>query len=417
MKDAIIKFLRYTERYTKTDMVYLVKNSGWVFLGQLVTSASAFTVTIVLANTLDPSEYGEYRYVLSLLVILSLTTLPGMYTALTRATSLGIKGQLASVVYTQIRWGILGSLLSLILSIYYWQNDNLHISISFMIIAVLVPFYGAFLSYYFYLQGKQHFNKASLFQILSKIVLLTSLITVAYLQPSAVYLVVTYILAVTLTHFFGYWMTIRSYREVRQPAIDTINYGKYLSLWFTPNLVAGYIGLLATWYYLGSEEAAIFAVIMIAPQELQRLGSIFNQVALPKMSKQNIDVTEFLNKVFKIGIFFSIVWLIYALLAESLFEVFFPKYAEAAVYSVVSMLMILFIPRMILRCFLNAKKKRKAIRLSSLAELATQVILILVLLPLYGLWGAVLASVIGAAADLFLLWYLVRYYDRCNSSS
>ena len=47
-------------------------------------------------------------------------------------------------------------------------------------------------------------------------------------------------------------MTIRSYREVRQPAIDTINYGKYLSLWFTPNLVAGYIGLLATWYYLGS---------------------------------------------------------------------------------------------------------------------------------------------------------------------
>ena len=50
MKESLIRLLRWSERYTQTDMVYLTTNSAWVLLGQVATSLTAFIVLVALVN-------------------------------------------------------------------------------------------------------------------------------------------------------------------------------------------------------------------------------------------------------------------------------------------------------------------------------------------------------------------------------
>ena len=42
IKNKTYKLLRKSEKYTKTDMVYLTKGGFWLTLGQIISSTSAF---------------------------------------------------------------------------------------------------------------------------------------------------------------------------------------------------------------------------------------------------------------------------------------------------------------------------------------------------------------------------------------
>ena len=58
----LVRFLRWTEKYTRTDMVYLVSGGFWLSIAQIGTSILGFLLTMVLANLLAPELLGEYRF-------------------------------------------------------------------------------------------------------------------------------------------------------------------------------------------------------------------------------------------------------------------------------------------------------------------------------------------------------------------
>src|SRR3990167_3737338 len=117
---ALNLFLRKTQKYTKTDNVYIVKYGLWLTAGQLISTASSFLLVLAFANLLPKETYGIYQYALSITAILAIPTLSGIDTAVTRAVSLGYEGSLKKGLKTKIRWGIIGSMASLGLAGYYY---------------------------------------------------------------------------------------------------------------------------------------------------------------------------------------------------------------------------------------------------------------------------------------------------------
>src|SRR5689334_12787395 len=71
------RLLRWSERYMKTDMVYLAKGSFWLTLGQVAASASGLLLVIGFANLLPKEVYGTYKLILSLAGIIASFSLTG----------------------------------------------------------------------------------------------------------------------------------------------------------------------------------------------------------------------------------------------------------------------------------------------------------------------------------------------------
>ena len=136
IKDKIKQSLIKTEKFTGTDMVYLTKGGFWLLLAQFFSLSSSFVLTLAFANLLTAETYGLFKYILSIAGILTITNLNGMGSAVIQATAKGFEGSLVSTIKPKIYWGLLGSLLGLILSIYYFINNNPILGTSVLIISL-----------------------------------------------------------------------------------------------------------------------------------------------------------------------------------------------------------------------------------------------------------------------------------------
>jgi len=99
--------LRWSEQYTRADMVYLAKGNFWQVLGQVVSSALSLALIFVFANYLPKETYGLYRYILSLAGILGIFTLSEMNQAIGQAVASGDGGVLRASVRYQLKWNTL----------------------------------------------------------------------------------------------------------------------------------------------------------------------------------------------------------------------------------------------------------------------------------------------------------------------
>ena len=125
----IYKLLRRSEKYTKTDMVYLAKGGFWLTINQIISISSAFLLSIALANLLPKEIYGQYKCIISIFSILAISTLPGMDTAVTRSIAQGNEGSFKQALKTKMKWGLLGALVSLCFAIYYLLQQLLQLEL------------------------------------------------------------------------------------------------------------------------------------------------------------------------------------------------------------------------------------------------------------------------------------------------
>jgi len=60
IKSKIYQYLRWSERYTKTGMVYVAEGGFWLILGQIVSVFSTLLLPIIFANLLPKESFKQY---------------------------------------------------------------------------------------------------------------------------------------------------------------------------------------------------------------------------------------------------------------------------------------------------------------------------------------------------------------------
>ncbi len=408
MKQKAISLLRKSEKYTETDMVYLFKNSFWVFLGQITTSISLFIMMVVLANLLPKEDFGEFRYLLSMLMVLSVFTLPSLDTALSQSTANKFSGQLKKVIKVKKIYAILATVFAFLLSGYYLYNGNTSLSYSFLFIALLMPIYGTYNSYFFYLQGIQKFNEATILQSLGKILLLVVMVVTAYLTPTTSVIIAAFMLSTAVPQILASVWTRVKYKEEDNFDSELISYGKYLTIIGTFPLLAVTFDKIIIWNQLGASEVAVYSIAMMIPFEGARLGRVLNQIAMPKLTANNVSIPKLFKKIFLLEILLFLIWLTYALIAPMFFSVFFPSYTESVNYSIVGMLLLLFSPNLLMRAYLFAKKMKKEIKFVLTFVPITQLVLMILALPVWGISGIIGVLLFGAFLEFIILIFILN---------
>ena len=395
IKQKIYNFLRDSEKYTKTDMVYLFKGGSWLTLGQIISSICSFLLAIAFANLLPKEIYGSYRYILSISGLLAIPTLSGINTAIIQAVARGYEGSFIKGLKTKIRWGLLGGLASLILSGYYYFNNNITLTFAFLITGIFIPFMDSFIIYGALLIGKKKFKISTIYNIIIRILSFIVIISVLFITNNIFLIIFTYFLSNTLLRLLFLFVTIKKIKINRKEDSETIPYGKHLSLIDIISIIASQLDKILLFHYLGAIELAIYAFAIAMPTQIKTPLKYINSLAYPKFAQKSLlEIKKGIwRKIFLYGVFRILIVVAYILAAPFIFNLFFPVYKDAIIYSQVFSLS-LIVPTGILTHVLMAHKKIKELYILKTISSFIFIVALFIGVVYYGIWGVISARII-----------------------
>ncbi len=424
MQKQILKILRWSEKYTGTDMVYLAGNGSWILLAQGVASVSAFVVTVLLTNLLPKEIFGQYRFILSVIPILAIFTLPGIGAALTRSIARSADTNLHIIVKTKIKFGLLGSLSALLCALYYFYKDNELLAYAFLVSSVFIPFFETFFIYSFYYKGLQNFKTPAIYESVSRILQTLIMIAAVLLTKDIIALIAAFFIGQIVTRFFFYFRTLRSetyltnliFKNKNEIEDDTIEYGKKLSVIGIAGTIANNMDKLLVWHFLGAEALAVYVAAFAIPSQLIRIFGYMATLVEAKFASRHWNSQEtilFITKLIKIAVVMVVPVILYILLAPTIFKIIFPKYMDAVYVTQVLALLIPLAPiNTLIIANLRAQKHTLHILLIAILNISIFAITFLYTYATFGIMGAAIAYLI-TQIFVIVFWLISNKIRLC----
>lgn len=415
VKDKIYNLLRWSEKYTKTDMVYLAHGGFWLSFGQIISSLSSFLLAIAFANLLPKETYGNYKYILSIASILSISTLSGMSTAITRSIARGLDNSFMPALKTRITWGIFGAIGSILLALYYLINNNSNLAISFLIIAAFIPLDDPFQMYNSLLQGKKLFKKSTKYLIISKIFSFTFILGTIFITKNLPVILFSYFFSWTIIRFIFLKISLKNINPKTKADGESIIYGKHLSLIKGIDVAASSLSSVFLFHFAGSNALAIFSLAIAPIEQIRSLLKMVNSLILPKISHDSWQLPpmkSFIKKMIPVSIGSTILIFIYILFAPIIFKLFFPQYLSSIHFSQIYAFSLFFtVINTIQNTILNAKQKTKEIYIINFLDITLNIFLTIPMIYFFQVWGLVWSGIIIKIIQTVVIFFLI-YKER-----
>jgi O-antigen/teichoic acid export membrane protein len=416
VKNKIVRLLRWSEQYTKTDMLYLAKGGFWITLGRVLSAGSGFLLTLLLANTISKEALGNYKFIQSFAGIITAFSLTGMGTAIIQSVARGNDGVVREGFKTFLSWSVIMTIIAWGAAIYYFVQGNITLGWSLIVIGITIPFSQAGGFFSPFLIGKKEFKTETIFGVTCTIAPLLATGIVGLITDITPFLVVAFFGTSALTGMIFYRITLKRYNPSQETETKALIYGKHLSIMNILGSISLQLDRLLVFHYLGAAQMALYVVALAAPQQLRFGSKLLATMALPKFS--GTDPTPIYKtlprKALLVFCGAIIIALAYIVVAPWFFTFFFPDYVEAIRYSQVFVLVILFFPAALFQQFLVGQVQQKWLYVLQTIVPITKIILLFILLPLYGIWGA-LISILGMET-LRLITILIIFFKLSKNS-
>jgi O-antigen/teichoic acid export membrane protein len=408
IKEKFIDFIRWSEKYVETDMLYAVKGSFWIVFGRVGIFLVSFLKMFVFGKYVDQEVYGMYAFFLSMAAILAIFTLPGINTSLVKAISQKKDGTLDLAVKEKLKFSFIGSVISLFVSVWYVYNTNHTFAVVFLVIAIFLPFYNSFSVFTAFWNGRKDFGKSNKYELLS--VILIGVVTIPVIIFTNNILLIIIALFGSQSLFNG-MMLLKARREKKNEEVleGTIGFGKNLTAISAISFFVEQVDKVILWKFFGPAPLAIYSFAQLPIQKIESAIPI-STLALPKMGERDFkEIKEGVMKKFKklFLIFIPITFLV-ALSAPFLYKMIFPQYLESVPYFQTFSLLLLFAPFTLLGTSLVSEMKKKELYIIQTAAPLFKIILFLALIPFFQIWGVVLAIVISRLFNEILTFYFFR---------
>jgi len=410
IKNSIYLFLRKSQKYTGTDNIYIAKHGSYLTIGSAISMAAAFLLSIVFARLLPKEIYGQYKYILSIMAILAISSLQGMNAAIIQGVAKGFEGVLKKGFKTKLKWSLLGSIGSIGIAIYFWLQGNLEFTTSFLIVAVFLPLFKGGEIYQYYLTGKKLFGKRVTYTVLIQILSTISIILTLFLTKNLIVLVLVYFLSYSFLRIFFLFWTIKKYPPNKKHDPKTISYGKHLSFIGIIGLIANQIDTILLFHFMGPIKLAIYSFAALPIESLRDPLQSVQELAIPKLStRSEKEIKSTLpKKLIKATFLIIVVIIAYVIIAPYFYKIFYPQYMESMFYSRLFSLTLLVFPVSMMMLSLQAKMKTRELYISSTLNSIIKIGLFVILIPLYGILGVIIASLLSQILYFFIVWFFFK---------
>ncbi|MEX1026543.1 MAG: oligosaccharide flippase family protein [Candidatus Paceibacterota bacterium] len=406
-KRYIKQWLRWSERYTKTDMVYVASGSFWVAVrsgGVMVISLGSMTAFAHLATQ---ELYGEYQYVLSMIGLMFIFGLPGMKSALVRSVARGYEGSLSAASKETFLWSGMATLVLGGVSGWYVFQGNTELGAVFALAALAFPLKGAVQLFVQHWEGRQQFGVWSISYIVFQFVTMGSVVTALFFTDSLVTIFALFFGAQIIAGSALYIVAVRS-RKNNDVDPGLISFSRHLSVMSVLGTIAGRIDRIILWHFMGPIDLAVYSFARDPVNKVQGALPI-QTLALPKLSRNRVDSPGRKKKVFqKIIMLFAVTVPlagVVALGAPFVYAILFPQYTEAVQYIPLLTVPIMLLPLSILGSSLTAEMKTQSMYITRTVVPIVTIVLFLILVPLAGIWGVIFSVIISQVLSHMLSLY------------
>ncbi len=418
----IINLLHWSEKYTKTDMVYLTSNGFWSIATQIISMLTTLIVVYVFANYAAKELYGQYKFVLSIVSLLAIFTLTGTGVAIMQSVARGFTNDLQRLLKSKIIFGLIGALLSIVLSGYYFYKGNHELSNIFLAISIFIPFFESFFLYNSYLQGKKDFKTSFFYVSISTIIQSIALLSAIFITTNIIVILAALFISQIATRAFFFYITLKNRHESEKDTPndkEVLKYSKHLSAMGVVSLVANHIDKILVFHYLGAAELAVYAVAILVPEQIKEAFKHIYKLAIPKYAKQDIKNIKknILKKMLIFGLPVVIIISIYILIAPYFYSILFPKYLESIFLSQIFAISILAIVASLPIAALQAKSLTKQLYKYNLCSYTLQIVFIFIGIYYYGLIGLVIARVVSRLLTIIISFTLIKVYPNHGETS
>ncbi len=422
LKSRLTTFLRWSERYTKTDMVYLASGGFLGLVSQVTALAGALVLAIMVSHYVPKTSYGQYKYILSIIALLSSFSLNGIGGAVLQSAAQGFDSALQKGFWANLRWSFVIFTGALVMALYYFFAGNATLAAEILIGGSLSPLLASASLFSPFLAGKKDFLHQTLFSIGDNLIPTGLMIVTVMLTSNPLVLVSVYFVSNTMAALFFYRRTQIRYAQSLQRHDETmLRYSKHLSIMGIVGGIAENMDQILLFHFVGVVQLAIYNFATALPDQMRT--PIKNIDAMLQARFVNRTAQEIKsgirNKIF--WYFISLVTLVvaYFFIAPYVFKFLFPQYLDAVRYSQIYILWIVALAFDPVSSYLSSRKKITALYTGTIAYSVSQIALIFIGVLYWGLLGVIVAKIIArfvfAVVNYFFYRNVIRQDQRIIS--
>jgi O-antigen/teichoic acid export membrane protein len=410
LKGHAYKLLRWSERYTKTDMIYLASGGFWLTAAQVMSILASLVMAIVFARFLPQETYGTYKYVMSVVGLIGAFSFSGMNTVVTRAVAQGNDKTIFGAFKTNLRWNSLTSLLMAGAGIYYIFHGNGVLFYSLLIAAVTTPLMDSAGLYSSYLNGKRDYKHIAMYSVWSTVIPTIGLIAVSFLASGPVALVAAYFICSTATILTLYYTTLRRYKPAGSADNTSAKKGAHMSVINVIGTIGDQIDNIFVFHALGAIPLAIYSYAVAVPDQAIGLVKNLSTLIMPKFSERSLhEVRSSLpRKIMTLIAVLMPVYVLYAFCAPFIYGFLFPAYIGSIFYSQVYALIIIITASIIPGAVFDSHMAIRAKYWVTIVSNVLRITLMGVGVIYWGIMGVIVAQVITKTFTFCITIYAVK---------
>jgi len=406
---SLIKIL---EKKIGLNLSYLFNNSLWIIGEQVIGMITGITITVLFTRLTTKDIFGQYQYVLSIFTLISFLSIPGIKTSVLRSIAQGYEGTYQKGTKISFLWSLIGiPILLMVAGYYYFFEQKASIGISLLLASLFFPFYYGLNTWESYLQAKAKFNRYSIYSITISLAELIALCTALFINKNS--LPVIFLAAIIVNSILQTYFYFKIKRECANKNTDEgwIRQGFILTtLTFVSNSY-NYIDKLIIGIFLSMEQLALYAIAVVLNNKIRILFKTFNRIIFPKIVKLDLEQIFLILKaklnyiIFFLSIFCAFIYLVTPYIIRILYS---REYNESIYYT---QLYILTLPfayfTSLFSSIFVAIKKENILTSLQIYSLTINVLLYIILIPLLGVPGAILSSIIYFMIFSIVSWYKI----------
>lgn len=391
--------LRKLIRWLDTDISYLTRGGGWTSISQALGILIGLATAYVFANFLPQAAYGTYKYVLAGAAFIAIPALNGMNTAVLQAIAKHADGTARAAMRKRFLFGLIGTVGGLIVSAYYLIQGDLTLGIGFFLAALTVPCIESLTTAQSIPLGKKRIDIAAYQSMGSSLFIAFSVICTVFLTHDPLYIIASYFISTLVARIFSY-LGSRKLLENSIISKESLAFGVHTSIAGILGVVANNVDIFVLWHSAGAETLAMYAFALAAVNPFQSLVKSFINLAHAKFAvhapRELIQSAQ--RRAGQVFLILIPTVTAIVLVLPFLFHLLFPAYMEAVPYAQVMAASVLFYSEKMYSIALIVAHRSRALYAISAVSTGTRILFFLILIPLFGVWGAVLATVLQQIA-------------------
>ena len=397
MKETIRRTSTKLSGILKTDVAYLVSGGFWLSVGQFSSAAASFLLTIAFANLVTPDTYGTYKFIIAVAAIIAIPTLAGINVSLIRAVAQKFEGNIKESIKLKLQWGTFSFLIGVCIALFYYINNDTTLALCFLVATILIPFMEGATVYSSILQGKKRFDLNAKFESFLFFAVSLGQVAVLFLTDEIIYIITSYFALWTLGRIVLLLVVLRR-NKISNSNIshESLSLGKHLSIMKAFNTIASNLDRVVLFAILGPASVAAYSIALAPVLQIKVGSAMIKTLSLPKFSeKDHLTIGSYLRKLFIMTGALTLGCVAYILLSPLFFELVFPKYTEAVVYSQILAVGIISFGSALNGAILIAKNAKKLLYIQTAFTYGVQIIFVIIGIVYFDILGAVVAFVLS----------------------